>query len=692
MRSKGQGQRGSLLIVAVFLITAIAAMGIAVTSIFSGSSLGGIWSKDSMEYQSKYRYLSMPSEPSSESEDSASEVFSINNLTLSSGAQNATMNVINENTVEGSIHSFRVQLGNQAEVSGDVIAVENVTLGNESEVGGGICTYGNVTLENHTSVGKDIHSHGNVTLGANHSIAHANLYAAGDVSLLNGAQIMGDIHAGGNVSLGHNVTVHGNIYAGGNVTFTSSNGVVKGNVHSGGNLVFQYRCTIEGSVWVAGSISASSSESVIHGDATAGGSINMGWQGLVKGVATANAADIPITPPQAPVYCPPLCTPKHKEFEAGTQNLSADWQQDITITPGSYGNLQLGGQNKVYLSAGTYVFNDIQSGTQPSLYFDLSAGDVTIFVKGNVSFGDQLSVHVKTGSGEHESLTQENNLRQHLKPYAAHVYLEALGNFSMSDQNEWFGTIYIKNNISFSNQNLLVGAYLSSDGIVSTANQMEVAYVPSNYALNSWEYEDCEFGGAGGQHAQIKAFNEELIILSAIFDDVIVMDEQQTGNVTTGDMSLVAWVKPSSESITVASKGGHVGPGYSLYIDQDNLAVFQVKDESGNVRSVSSQHPVSVEKWSHLAAIIERSASEEYQLRLYHNGIRQDGLLINPNIDFSTADIDSNSYFTIGGQNNGGSLDMNFLYDGSIANLHFFPYAISNANIRHFYNQNMETD
>ncbi|UCZ56881.1 hypothetical protein LGV61_01010 [Desulfurispirillum indicum] len=678
-------QKGSLLVVAVFLITAVAAMGIAVTAIYSNASSTSFKSASYFADIARSKYLSAPIKREEEGDDEIPVNFSIASLTLSSGAQNATMNVINQNTVEGSVHSYRVQLGNQAEVSGDVIAIENVTLGNQSNVGGGICTYGNVTLENHTSVGKDIHSHGNVILGANHSVAHASVYAAGDVSLLNGAQIMGDIHAGGNVNLGSNITVHGNIYAGGNVTFTSSNGVVKGNVHSGGNLVFQYRCTIEGSVWVAGSISASSSESVINGNATAGGSINMGWQGQVKGVATANAVDIPITPPQAPVYCPPLCTPKHKEFEVGTQNLRAIWQQDITIPPGSYGDLQLGGRNKVFLSAGTYIFNAIQSGTQPSLYFDLSAGDVTIFVKGNVSFGDQLSVHVKTGSGGHESLTQGNNLRQHLKPYAAQVYLEALGNFSMSNQNEWFGTIFIKNNISFSNQNLLVGAYLSSDGIVSTANQMEVAYVPSNYALSNWEYENCEFGGAGGQHAQINAFNEELITLSAVYDDVIVMDEQQIGNVTTGDMSLLAWVKPLGHTMTIVSKGGISTPGYSLYIDPNGYGVFQVRTESGEIKSISTDMPLNMHNWSHLAVVVERTVSFPYQLRLYQQGIRQNGVMINPNIDLYGIDLDSDSLFTVGAQNNSGSLDAGSYFDGSIAHLHFFPYALSNANIRFFF-------
>lgn len=189
--------------------------------------------------------------------------------------------------------------------------------------------------------------------------------------------------------------------------------------------------------------------------------------------------------------------PEHTDFSAGGSNLSATWNNDITIAPGSYGSLSLGGKNKVYLSAGDYYFTSISSGTQPSLYLDLSGGDINIFVTGNVSFGDQLDIYVNSGSG-YQSMTQGQNFRTSLLPLAAGVYLETLGSFSMSNQNEWFGTIFAQGNISFANQNKLAGAYYSSGGQVTTANQMEVRYIASDYALNNWDYQCGDGGGSGG--------------------------------------------------------------------------------------------------------------------------------------------------------------------------------------------------
>jgi cytoskeletal protein CcmA (bactofilin family) len=167
---------------------------------------------------------------------------------------NSNQSLDNQNTVDGSIHGINITLGNQSEVTGDVIATGNVTLINHAEVGGGICAAGNVDLQNHTSVAEDIHSFGNVILGANKSEVAGNIYASGNVELLNGAQVQGDIHAGGNVTLGsNNSRVHGSIYATGNVTMQHQT-IVDNNVHAGGNVELTTRGTVQGNVNAGGSL------------------------------------------------------------------------------------------------------------------------------------------------------------------------------------------------------------------------------------------------------------------------------------------------------------------------------------------------------------------------------------------------------------------------------------------------------
>jgi predicted acyltransferase (DUF342 family) len=403
---------------------------------------------------------------------------------LSSPNSNQVLN--NNNFVDGNIHGKDVTLGNQSEVTGDVIATGNVTLVNHSEVGGGICATGNVDLQNHTSVAEDIHSFGNVTLGANNSEVSGSIFATGNVTLLNGSEVQGDIHAGGNVTLGsNNSRVHGSIYAAGNVTLQHKTSV-DSNVHAGGNVELTTQGTIQGNVIAGGSITLAD-RSVIEGNATAGISIDHGRQTQVEGTETITTEPNP-TVPTAPTTCPQICMPDHTSISPGTDDINVTWENDWVLSPSSYRNLTLGGRNNLYLSGGNYYFESISTGTRPSLYLDLSSSDINIFVHDNVHFGDELKIHVNSGTGGYQPIIQGNNLNETLKPLAAKVYLETLGSFSMSNQNEWFGTIYAKNNISFSNNNLLVGSYQSSSGEITPANQMEVYFVQSNYARDTWDY------------------------------------------------------------------------------------------------------------------------------------------------------------------------------------------------------------
>lgn len=426
--------------------------------------------------------LSTDFEYRGDSEDPSPEV---DTSTFALTSPNSHLILDNQNTVDGSIHGKNVILGNQSEVTGDIIATGNVTLINHAQVGRGICASGNVDLQNHTSVAADIHSFGDVTLGANRSEVAGSIYATGNVTLLNGAQVQGDIHAGKNVTLGaNNSRVHGSIYAAGNVTMRHQTRV-DNDVHAGGNVELTTLGTVLGNV-IAESTITLGNQSVIEGNATAGGAINHGWKTKIKGVPFENAPNPNPTPPTAPTVCPRFCMPDHAVFSPGTNNITVSPNNDRTLAPGSYGNLQLDGKNKLSLRAGDYYFAGITAGTQPSLDLDLSLGEINIFVQGNVSFGDRLEIFVNS-----ESITQDNNLKEALKPLAAKVYLETLGSFTMSNKNQWFGTIYAKNDIEFSNRNLLVGSYHSSSGQITPGNQMEVYFVQSTYARDNWVY-SCE--------------------------------------------------------------------------------------------------------------------------------------------------------------------------------------------------------
>lgn len=398
---------------------------------------------------------------------------------LALNSMNGNQNLDNQNLVEGSVSGKNVVLGNQSEVTGNIFARGNVQLINHAIVGGGICAGGDVTLQNQTFVAGDIHAQGHVTLGANSSEVSGSVYAGGDVGLQNGAQVMGEVHAGGSVSLGaNNSKVHNSVFAGGTVTMGHLTSIGD-QVQAGGNVRLVSQATVESDVTAKGDVTLGN-QSVIEGDVTAGGAIVHGWQTRILGSEHANTSNPPVVDPTEPAECQ-VCTPRHAVFTPGSRNITINWQADRAIDPGSWGVLTLGGANKVYLTSGRYTFKRIYTGTRPSLYLDVSAGDIEIFVQGDVVFGDQLKVYVNGNA-----ITQGNHINEDLRPLAARVYLETLDSFTMSNQNQWFGTIYAKNNITFSNQNLLVGSYHSSSGRVIPGNQMEVYFVQSKYAKDHW--------------------------------------------------------------------------------------------------------------------------------------------------------------------------------------------------------------
>ena len=393
-----------------------------------------------------------------------------------------SIDIINQGFVDGSVHGLDVKLKNQVEVTGDVTATGNVEMINQSIVRGKICANGNVTLENQTFVAGDIHAHGDVLLISNSEVG-GNIYATGDVTLQHGAKVLGNIHAGGVVKLVSQNTVYGNVVANGNIEL-ANHSEIKGNATAGGTVTLVSKNIVHGNVFANGDIVLANG-SQIKGDATANGSITLGWQTTINGTATQNAQN-PVPNPTPPDICDVICMPDHAVFTSGTTDVSVSWNTDRTLSPGSYKKLNLSGQNKLYLTGGDYYFSEIWTGTKPSLYLDLSGDDISIFVEGNVLFGDQLDIYVKNNV-TYESITQGNNLKEALRHLAAKVYIETLNDFTMSNQNEWFGTIYAKNKITFDNQNLLVGSYHAS-GQVTTANQMKVYFVESNYARDKWEY------------------------------------------------------------------------------------------------------------------------------------------------------------------------------------------------------------
>ncbi|NDY56390.1 hypothetical protein G3N56_06485 [Desulfovibrio sulfodismutans] len=376
--------------------------------------------------------------------------------------------VANGATIDGGVSADTVTLNNESTVTGDVISTTWVVIGNKAAVGGDVCAGGNVTLNNESSVGGDINATGDVYIGANNAVVQGSVYAGGNVTIQNGAKVMGDVHAGGYVSIGsNNGSVYGSVYAAGDVTLGNA-ARVYANVHSGGNINVLWGGTIDGNAVAAGTVSVNA------------------WGGKVSGSITQNASSPPRIKPTAPTACDVVDAPPLQVYLAGTTNISVSYGNAKDIAPGSYGKLVASGNNTITLHAGTYSFSSMNFSWDCDWRLDVSGGDITIFVVGDVAFGGEVTVLVSSDGTNYTNMwSVDPNL-------AARVYLETHGNFTAGQSGRWFGTILAKNNIAFNGSQTpedkptVIGLLATVDGVVTLSNKFSNIRIVSNFAQANW--------------------------------------------------------------------------------------------------------------------------------------------------------------------------------------------------------------
>lgn len=152
----------------------------------------------------------------------------------------------------------------------------------------------------------------------------------------------------------------------------------------------------------------------------AGTNINMG-SGATVGVDVLADPELPALP--AP-----------SGFVSGGPNYTGGGNgQVLTLAPGSYGDVALGGACTLNLSAGTYYFNSLHSGNGLDLRLNLQGGTIRIYVTTDAHFGSVDVFFTSLGD-------------------ASKVYLEAQGSgtatysaFTAAGGSDWRGTVFAPN-------------------------------------------------------------------------------------------------------------------------------------------------------------------------------------------------------------------------------------------------------
>ncbi len=259
----------------------------------------------------------------------------------------------------------------------------------------------------------DLYSKGDTSVGQNALIA-GDIVSNGDLLVGSGTEVSGTIDSSANGTFGKNSELNGNVTVGQTAVF-SQNVDAKQNVLSGSHFTGGQSSNVAGNLGANGNVVLNELAEVA-GHVTHSGILTLGTNATVGSSSVGSSGVVPR-------IFSGVSLPGAASFTAGGLNINKGDIQDTTLAPGTYGTLNLGEHNDLYLSAGTYYFDAIHAGSGLDLHLDLTGGDLLLYVLGDVDFGIVLDVVLAGGSAED-------------------IYLETLGSFALGDHGEWYGTVY----------------------------------------------------------------------------------------------------------------------------------------------------------------------------------------------------------------------------------------------------------
>lgn len=382
---------------------------------------------------------------------------------------NNPLTLPNQSQIDGSIYSKDINLSSAGtKISGNIISETYVRIeGNHShpKIEGNVCALnGFVEVSSRgglATVHGDVNASGYVTLGSAGTV-EGSVFSGDYVTLkAANAKVIGNVNASGHVTLESGTSVKQDVFAGGNVSLLNSNSRVNGNVHAGGNIYKPNNTYIDGSSW-------------------AGGTINQSNPAFVNQLVPHRIE------PKSPSFCiiqPIQTIPEIKSFDIGVGDvvLLPNWQnsQAQIISPGSYKNLTINGDNTVRFVSGDYYFDNINANSWGiKIQFDLSNGPINIYTKQNVNFGGGGTVEISENGSSfvemEELIARDRELAIEL---AGKVYWESHNNFNIGNRN-WFGSVLADNNFTAGSAPRLIGAYVVNRGRITLGNNPITIYAP----------------------------------------------------------------------------------------------------------------------------------------------------------------------------------------------------------------------
>lgn len=317
---------------------------------------------------------------------------------------------------------------------------------------------------------------GSLTTGANLTV-DGNVVANGAVNLGGNTEISGNVDTSEGATL-QGVAISGDLTAAGNVAAT--NATIKGDFTSGGSVEGGANFAAHGDVNVNGDLSLSAN-AMIYGDADYTGSLDAKPKQIMGDAEQVGSVDV--SPEQyTPFELPPATT-----FTAGSQDVSVSSNGTLNLPPGHYGNLTLSGGAEITFSAGEYTFQSITAQGNANIIYDVDddEGGIEIFSSGDATFGGTVATQVQ-GSGT-----------------AADIYFEGHGDFAITGNTTWHGTIYVPEGQATVGGNSTLNGACYASGAIDLGHHATVHYVGSERGIGDGGQDDGEGDGGGDTEGEI---------------------------------------------------------------------------------------------------------------------------------------------------------------------------------------------
>lgn len=284
---------------------------------------------------------------------------------------------------------------------------------------------------------------------ASEAQVQGNLFTHGNVSTGDKARVGGRLVAGGSVSLGKESNIAGNLHAGGSVWLDDK--------AETGSITGATRVDIDKHAKVTGNVNYNTS-SWVHHDATITGSVNQGgaspdqWSGLSVAAPSMSA-------------------------HGGSTYYASNTTQSLAA--GAYGSLSVGKESTLYLSAGTYTFDQLWLDKEVKIEADTSAGDVVLRVVNNLSISKEAQINSSLALmsiivGGNVWIDKESQVE---------AGLLAGGNVSISKKTELSGRLYAGGNVWLDKEVEVLANASSMGGVFDAAASIAPVPEPATMAM-----------------------------------------------------------------------------------------------------------------------------------------------------------------------------------------------------------------